>query len=112
MPFLAPVIGWLFFAMVEFFSKFFTLQRAFRLAFAAIMIALLVSLAVTMKSCVTGVCGAAIGSLSASHGNFAVGLGMVFNSTTYTALSCYVTVWTGCQLYIIKKKWVELVTAG
>lgn len=111
MPLLAPIISWLFTALVTIFLKFFTIQKAFRLAFAVVLIGLVTALFFSAKSCVTGVCGAAIASMSANHHYFAVGLGMAFNSTTGTAVSCYIGVWVSCQLYVVKKRFIELTTA-
>lgn len=108
MPFVAPVIGWLFTSLVSVFARWFVLEKAFKLAFATIIIGLIFALVASMSSCVSGVCGAAISGMSSSHHNFAVGLGAVFNGTTLTAVSCYMAVWTGCQLYTIKKRLMDL----
>lgn len=72
------------------------------LSLAGIMISL-------MFSCAKGVCSQGIAGMSASHPSFAVGLGIAFNSTTITAATCYVTVWLGCQLYVMQKKGLNLI---
>jgi hypothetical protein len=61
----------------------------------------------TGQACANYVCGPAIQSISSSHPNFAVGLSLAFNSTTYGLASCYMSVFTACQLYIYKKKTID-----
>lgn len=56
------------------------------------------------QGCAQFVCGPAIQSISTSHPAFAQGLALGFNSTTYGLASCYMSVYTACQLYIYKKR--------
>lgn len=108
MPILGTLILGLFRGLLAVFGRFFVLEKAFKLAAIGSTLILATGLTLALKSCVNGVCGAAIGGISASHHNFAVGLGMAFNSTTYTAASCYVTVWMLCQLYVLKKRMIAM----
>lgn len=55
------------------------------------------------QSCAQYICGPAIQGISTSHPAFAVGLSLAFNTTTYALASCYMTVWSACQLYVYKK---------
>lgn len=55
------------------------------------------------QACANFVCGPVIQSISTSHPNFAVGLSLAFNTTTYGLASCYMTCWATCQLYVYKK---------
>lgn len=61
------------------------------------------------QSCANFVCGPLINAIANSHPNFAVGLSLGFNSTTYALASCYTAVWAACQLYIYKKKLLEMI---
>lgn len=108
MPLLGALILGLVRGLLAIFGRFFVIEKAFKLAMIASTLLLAAGLTFAMKSCVDGVCGVALGGISVSHHNFAVGLGMVFNSTTYSAASCYVTVWTLCQLYVLKKRMIAV----
>ena len=59
------------------------------------------------QGCAQMFCGPAIQGISSSHPGFAVGLSLAFNTTTYSLASCYVTVWSACQLYVYKKTIVD-----
>ena len=59
------------------------------------------------QSCAQYVCGPAIQAISTSHPSFAVGLSLGFNPTTYGLASCYMSVYTACQLYIYKKRTLD-----
>lgn len=109
MPLLGSLMAGLFTILFNIFGRFLVLEKAFKLAAAASMLLLATGLYMALNSCVTGVCGQAITGMSVSAPNFAVGLGMAFNSTTFTAASCYMSVWTLCQLYIIKKRMITMV---
>lgn len=109
MPLLGTLVAGLFTILFNVFGRFFVLEKAFKLAAMASMLALATALYLALNSCVTGVCGQAITGMSSSAPNFAVGLGIVFNSTTFAAASCYISVWTLCQMYIIKKRMITMV---
>lgn len=111
MPLLGTLVAGLFTILFNVFGRFLVLEKAFKLAAVVSMLALATALYVSLNSCVTGVCGAAITNMSASSPNFAVGLGIAFNSTTFTAASFYISVWTLCQLYIIKKRMITMVVS-
>lgn len=112
MPLLGSLLIGLCTLLFNVFGRFMVFEKAFRLAAVLSMLVLITALVLAMRSCVTGVCGAAISGMSVSSPNFAVGLGIAFNSITFTAASCYISVWTICQLYIIKKRMVSLVVGG
>ena len=108
MPILAKLMIGLVGILTNIFGRFFVLEKAFKMAAMASILLLTTALYMALRSCVTGVCGSALGSISNSHPSFAVGLGMVFNSTTYAAASCYISVWTLCQLYVIKRRSIDI----
>lgn len=112
MPLLGKLLGALFTMLFGFFFKFFSLQTAFRIAMMLSMTVLLGGLFMALRSCVSGVCGQAIFSLGVIHIYFGMGLGMIFNSITYAAASCYISVWMICQMYVIKKKMITMVSGG
>jgi hypothetical protein len=108
-----PLLGTLLVNMLAFliniFAKYMVLEKAFRLSAVMLMLSLVGVMIALMSSCAKGVCASGISGMSSSHPSFAVGLGMVFNSTTLSAATCYVTVWLGCQLYVVQKKGLNLV---
>lgn len=108
MPLLGTLITGLFQILLGFFGRFLVLEKAFKLAMIGAMLVLAAGLYTAFRSCVDGICGSGIASMSSSHPTFAVGLGAAFNSTTYAAASCYISVWTVCQMYIIKKRMINL----
>ncbi|MNR75993.1 hypothetical protein D3C72_66460 [compost metagenome] len=101
-------MGGLFTLLFKFFVRFFSIEKAFRISGMLAMMALATGLYLAMKSCAEGVCGAAIQNISVSHPSFAVGLGLGFNSITYTSVACYISVWTLCQMYVIKKRMITM----
>lgn len=107
-----PLLGTLMMNLVVFltgiFGRFFVLEKAFKLAAVASMVLLATALYAALNSCVTGICGQAITNISSGHKYFGMGLGIVFNSVTYTAASCYISVWTLCQMYVLKKRMFSL----
>ena len=109
MPLLGTLMAGLFTALFNIFGRFFVMEKAFKLAAMASMLILATGLYLALKSCVEGVCGSAISGISSSHPSFAVGLGAAFNSTTFAAASCYISVWTLCQMYIIKKRMIGMI---
>src|SRR5438105_3970493 len=108
MPLLGKLMAGLFTLLFSIFGRFFVMEKAFKLASIGAMLVLTTALWAAMTSCATGVCAGAISSISSSHHNFAVGLGIAFNSVTYSAASCYFTVWTLCQMYVIKKRMITM----
>jgi len=105
----------LFAFLFSFFAKFMVMEKAAKVAQAAVFLSMMAAIWLSFMSCagVSGVCGAtiaAIGSVPSWGQYFMMGLGIVFNNTTYTLASCYLTVWLACQLYIFKKKmWTMIV---
>lgn len=102
----------LFGSLFNFLAKYFSVQMAFNLASMTIMIALVVSLVASFRSCAQGVCSLAITNAATEFPSFAMGLGIAFNTTTYTAASCYMAVWSACQLYNFKKKMLGVLENG
>ena len=90
------------------FGRFMVAEKAFNLAMMLIISAMAVVMVAAMNSCATGVCASAITSMSSTNRNFAVGLGIAFNSTTYAAASAYMLVWVGCQMYVFKKRMIGM----
>lgn len=101
---LGSLLATLFGSMFGFLGKYFVGEKAFRIAGIAIMLGLVVALYAAFKSCATGICSASIINVASEYPTFAMGLGIAFNTTTYAAVSAFMTVWTGCQLYILKKR--------
>jgi len=109
-----PLLGNLLIAIVtlliNIFGKFMVAEKAFRLSAVLVMLAFFAVVIAAMGSCARGVCAQGIAGISSSHPNFAVGLGIAFNSTTMAAASCYVSVWLCCQIYVFQKKGLNIVT--
>jgi len=112
MPLLAKFILLLFNVFVGLFARFFVMQTAAKMAAWSVAMALLLGLATAMMSCITGVCAQSITTLGSVHQGVAMGLGIAFNGVTLTAVSCYMTVWILCQLYVIKKKAINVITGA
>jgi len=109
MPLLGTLLINLLALLINLFSRFMILERAFRLSAVLLMVSLIIPLLALMSSCAKGVCSQGISSMASSHPNFAVGLGIAFNSTTFSAATCYVMVWGACQIYVIQKKGLNLI---
>lgn len=109
-----PLLGQLLVSIITFlmsvFGRFMLAEKAFRLSAVLIFVGLAAALLTTGLSCANGVCAQGISGMSSSHPSFAIGLGIAFNSTTMAAASCYSTVWLACQIYVINKKGINLVT--
>lgn len=112
MPLLAVFVSSLFSAALSVFSRFFVLEKAAKLAGVTVAVALAAALVTSMRSCVDGVCATTISGISSSNPNFAVGLGVIINPATMAAVGCYMAVWIGCQLYVIKKKAINMLSGG
>jgi uncharacterized membrane protein len=112
MPLLGAFMSVLFSAAFSFFGRFFSAEKAARLAAWSVSFAAICALIASALSCVTGACAANISGISDSHPGFAMGLSIAWNSVTLTAASCYMTVWIGCQLYVIKKKAINVILGG
>lgn len=110
MPLLGNLLISIVTLLINIFGKFMVAEKAFRVSAVLVMLTLFGILMTTMSSCARGVCAQGISGISTSHPNFAVGLGIAFNSTTMAAASCYVSVWLACQLYVFQKKGLNIVT--
>lgn len=111
MPLLGNLIVSIVMFLVSIFGRFVAGDKAFKMAGVALMLSLIAVMVGLMFSCTRGVCAAGIAGISASHPNFAVGLGMAFNTVTLAAASVYVVVWTGCQVYVIQKKGLNIISS-
>ena len=60
------------------------------------------------QSCAQFVCGPLISGITLVHPYFAIGLSLGFNTVTYGLASCYMTVWAACQMYIYKKRILDM----
>lgn len=103
MTILARILARCFGVLFGFFGRFFGMRVAIALAAWTTTIGLVTALFVSMYSCVTGVCATAIRGMADVAPYAAVGLGMVWNGTTLSAFACYFSVWTLCQVYVMKK---------
>lgn len=112
MPLLATFLVSIFSAFFSFFARFFVLEKAARLAAWSVAAVLMAALMTSMMSCVNGVCAASIAGIGSAHEYIGMGLGIVFNSTTLAAVGCYMTVWIVCQLYVIKKKAINMIVGA
>lgn len=112
-PALGRLLVTLFGAAFTFFAKYLGANLVWKTAAIAAMVGAMTGLVLLFKSCggATGFCGTAIISASTKHPTFGVGLGIVFNSTTYGFASCYILVWMGCQLYVFKKRMVSVLVS-
>jgi hypothetical protein len=110
MPLLATFLASCFSAALSVFARFFVLEKAAKLAALVVVLGLVAVLMTAMRSCVDGVCATSISGMSSSHPGFAMGLGIAINSTTLAAVGCYMSVWIVCQLYVIKKKAINMLS--
>ncbi len=109
---LGRLLATLFGSLFGFLTKFFVVEKAFKIASAVILLSLVALLFASLKSCAEGICAVAINATALEFPSFGMGLGVVFNTTTYTAAACYLTVWSACQLYVLKKKFAVMISAG
>lgn len=109
MPILGQLLISIVTSLVAFFGRYMVAEKAFRAAGVVLMIGLAAGVISVMSSCATGVCASGISSISSSHPNFAVGLGVAFNSVTVGAFGGYLAVWTICQIYVMQKKALDMV---
>jgi hypothetical protein len=109
MPALGALLIGLFNLIVPILARFMVLQKAAALAAWVITLGLIAALFTSAFSCVNGACAATISGMSSSHPAFGMGLHIAINPTTLTCVSCYMATWILCQVYVIKKKAVDLV---
>ncbi|MGX4644440.1 DUF5455 family protein [Massilia sp. SYSU DXS3249] len=113
MPLLASFMSTLFGAVFAFLGRFMVAEKAARLAAWSVSFAAIAGLVSLAFSCISGICADNIQSgISGSHPGFSMGLGIAWNGVTATAASCYMTVWVACQLYVIKKKAINVIIGG
>jgi len=103
MSILAKILARCFHVLFGVFSRFVGIRTAIALAAWTTTAGLITALFASMYTCVTGVCADAIRGMADIAPYVAVGLGMVWNPTTISAFACYFTVWTLCQVYVVKK---------
>lgn len=108
MPILGSLLGVLMVWLCQQLMRFFSIERAWKIASASVLLGLVLVMFTAAFSCARGVCASAIGSMGSSHPAFGVGLGAAFNSTTTAAAGCYMTVWLLCQTYVMKKKMIDI----
>ena len=110
---LGAFLATLFSAAFSLFGRFFIAEKAARLAAWSVSFAAIAGLISLAFSCISGICANNIREgISGAHPSFAIGLGIAWNSVTLTAASCYMTVWVACQLYVIKKKAINIIIGG
>lgn len=109
MPLLGTLLISLFNLVFQFLGRFMVLEKAARLAAWGVSLALIGVLFTSAMSCVNGVCSTAISGMSQAHEAFAMGLHIAINPATLTCVSCYMATWILCQLYVLKKKAINLV---
>lgn len=114
MPVLASILATAFATLFGLFARFFAMDKAASLALWGIASIAIAAVYTTFYNCVGagGACAAGISAISSSHVNFSIGLGLIFNSTTWAAINCFMTVWILCQLYVIKKKAINLMNGA
>lgn len=108
MTLFATLLGGLFRLLFSIFFRFFALEKAFQIASTVSMLLLAAALFAMLQNCANGVCAAGIASIGSAHPAIGVGLGIVWNVTTSSIISCYVLIWTFCQMYVIKKRMLTL----
>lgn len=109
---LGRLVVTLFGSLFTFLARFFVVEKAFKISAGVVLVGLVGVLFGALKSCAEGICSTAINATAVEFPTFGMGLGVVFNTTTYTAAACYLTVWSACQLYVMKKRIVSMITAG
>jgi len=102
----------MFGAALSLFARFFVMEKAAKLAAFSVALSIMLGLITAMMSCITGVCAQAISGLGAIHQGVAIGLGIAVNATTLSAISCYMTVWVLCSVYVMKKKAINAITGA
>lgn len=112
MPLLATFLSSIFGAFLSIFARFFVMEKAAKLAAFSVALSLLLGIFTAMMSCLTGVCAQSIFNMGAVHAGIGMGLGIAFNAVTLSAVSCYMSVWVLCQLYVIKKKAINVITGA
>jgi hypothetical protein len=112
MSILAKFMAMLFGAAFSFFGRFFVAEKAARLAAWTVLFAVMSALISSAFSCISGVCASNIAAMASFHSSIGMGLGIAWNQVTLSAVSCYMTVWIACQLYVIKKKAINLIIGG
>jgi hypothetical protein len=109
MGLLAKAMAALFGVAFSFFGRYFVADKAARLAAWTVSSIAMVALIGSAFSCVAGPCATNIANMTAPHPALAMGLGIAWNQVTLTAASCYMTVWLGCQLYVLKRKAIRTI---
>lgn len=109
MPLLGALIMGLFDLLVGWFARVMIFEKAARLAAWTIAIGLIGILFTTAMSCVHGACATTISGMTAAHQGFAMGLRVAINPATLTCVSCYMATWILCQVYVLKKKAINIV---
>lgn len=110
MPILAQLLVSIVTFLVSFFGRFLVLEKAFRISAVGMMVVFIGIMVGVMNSCTNGVCAQGISNMSSAHPGFAVGLSLAVNGTTIAAMGGYMTVWLACQLYVIQKKGLNILS--
>lgn len=110
MPVLAQLIITIVTFLVSLFGRFMVVEKAFRISAVGMMVVFIGVMVAVMNSCTSGVCAQGISSMSGAHPGFAVGLSLAVNGTTIAAMGAYMSVWLACQLYVVQKKGLNILT--
>jgi hypothetical protein len=112
MPLLGRLLVGLFDLLFGAFARFMVLEKAAKLAAWTVCLTLIAALFTSAMSCVNGACATTITNMTKVHEAFAMGMGIAINPATLTCVSCYMATWILCQLYVIKKKAINLIVKG
>jgi hypothetical protein len=101
MPILSVTTLALFNFLVNVFWKFFDVRKAWALAMVVISLRLLAALYMSFVSCINSCVPVSV--FGGKYGNaLRMGIGLIFNSVTSIAFSCWVAAFTACSLYVWK----------
>lgn len=108
MPILATFLGAMFTAALKIFLRFFSLEKAARIAAWSVAMSLTVALVAAMMVSISSV-SQSITSIGSIHPAVAMGFGIAFNGITIAAVGSYLSIWIFCQLYVIKKQAINMI---
>lgn len=111
MPALAAFLSTCFGALLSLLGRFFVLEKASRIAAATLTVAAATALVAFLYASVAGL-SAGIAAIGSAHPMIGVGIGLVINPATLGAISIYMAVWVACQVYVVKKRVINMVSGG
>lgn len=107
MPILSGLLLALFNFLVNIFLKFFDVRKAWAFAMVVISLGLLATLYMSFMSCINSCVPVSV--FGGKYGNaLRMGVGLIFNSVTAIAFSCWLAAFTACSLYVWKVRTLNI----